>query len=83
MNGVKRSRGWGWGLPWGVGVGCGGLANAPSSITSRPGPSSQDSPYITQTRSVPPKGHKRVKLKRKDESAAVIKKEKRVKGENK
>lgn len=35
-----------------------------------------DSPYITQTHLVSLKGHKRVKLKRKDESSAVIKIEK-------
>lgn len=51
----------------------GGGSNAPT-------PSSQDSPYITQTRLVSPKGHKRVKLKRKDESSAVIKKKNVRKG---
>ena len=62
MNEVKRSRGWGF---CHGGVGGGDLLMPPS-------PSSLDSPYITQTRLVSAKGHKRVKLKRKDESAAVI-----------
>lgn len=77
MNEVKRSRGWGL-CHGGLGWDGGGLANATPSITSLPAPSLQDSPYITQTRLVSPKGHKRVKLKRRDESAAVIEKEKRV-----
>lgn len=41
-------------------------------------PSLLDGPYIMQTHLVSQKGHKRVKLKRKDESTAVIKKGKNL-----